>query len=76
MAIREDMERMEAHRLQPHFIESFFLEAFQRPIHHALAGFFGYQIPQMADFCLADTMNPPKPLLQPIGIPRQIVVES
>ena len=29
MAIREDMERMEAHRLQPHFVESFFLEAFQ-----------------------------------------------
>ena len=27
--IREDMERMEAHKLQPHFIESFFLEAFQ-----------------------------------------------
>jgi SNF2 family DNA or RNA helicase len=29
MAIREDMERMEAHKLQPHFIESFFLEAFK-----------------------------------------------
>lgn len=29
MAIREDMERMEAHKLQPHFIESFFEEAFQ-----------------------------------------------
>lgn len=29
MAIREDMERMEAHKLQPHFIESFFLEAFR-----------------------------------------------
>ena len=29
MAIREEMERMEAHKLQPHFIESFFLEAFQ-----------------------------------------------
>lgn len=28
MAIREDMERMEAHKLQPHFIEAFFLEAF------------------------------------------------
>jgi len=28
MAIREDMERMEARRLQPNFIESFFLEAF------------------------------------------------
>jgi hypothetical protein len=28
MAIREDMERMEAHKLQPHFIESFFIEAF------------------------------------------------
>ena len=29
-AIREDMERMEAHKLQPHFIESFFMEAFQK----------------------------------------------
>ena len=29
-AIREDMERMEAHKLQPHFIEAFFLEAFQQ----------------------------------------------
>ena len=29
MAIREDMERMEAHKLQPHFIEAFFVEAFK-----------------------------------------------
>lgn len=29
MAIREDMERREAHRLQPHFVESFFIEAFK-----------------------------------------------
>jgi superfamily II DNA or RNA helicase len=28
--IREDMERMEAHKLQPHFIESFFIEAFTK----------------------------------------------
>ncbi|GHS93855.1 RNA helicase [Synergistales bacterium] len=28
MAIREDMERIEARKLQPHFIESFFIEAF------------------------------------------------
>lgn len=27
-AIREDMERMEAHKLQPHFIEAFFMQAF------------------------------------------------
>jgi hypothetical protein len=27
-AIREDMERIEAHKLQPHFIEAFFIEAF------------------------------------------------
>lgn len=29
IAIREDMERREAHKLQPHFIESFFVEAFR-----------------------------------------------
>ncbi len=29
LSIREDMERMEAHKLQPHFIESFFLAAFE-----------------------------------------------
>ena len=28
-AIKEDMERIEAHKLQPHFIEAFFIEAFQ-----------------------------------------------
>ena len=28
-AIKEDMERIEAHKLQPHFIEAFFLEAFK-----------------------------------------------
>jgi superfamily II DNA or RNA helicase len=28
-AIKEDMERAEAHKLQPHFIEAFFLEAFR-----------------------------------------------
>ncbi|MDO4547530.1 MAG: helicase-related protein [Clostridia bacterium] len=28
-AIREDMERIEAHKLQPHFIEAFFVEAFR-----------------------------------------------
>lgn len=27
--IKEDMERMEAHKLQPHFIEAFFFEAFK-----------------------------------------------
>ena len=30
MSIKEDMERMEAHKLQPHFIEAFFVEAFQK----------------------------------------------
>jgi superfamily II DNA or RNA helicase len=30
MAIREEMERIEARRLQPHFIEAFFIEAFTR----------------------------------------------
>ena len=29
MAIREEMDRIEAHKLQPHFIESFFTEAFK-----------------------------------------------
>ncbi|MCF0132741.1 MAG: DUF3883 domain-containing protein [Blautia sp.] len=28
-AIREDMDRIEAHKLQPHFIEAFFIEAFK-----------------------------------------------
>lgn len=29
MEIKEDMERVEAHKLQPHFIEAFFIEAFK-----------------------------------------------
>lgn len=32
MAIREDMERQEAHKLSPYFIESFFLEALRRAV--------------------------------------------
>ncbi len=30
IAIREEMERIEAHKLQPHFVESFFVAAFTR----------------------------------------------
>ena len=29
MKIREEMERIEAHKLQPHFVEAFFIEAFK-----------------------------------------------
>ncbi len=39
-----------------------------------LTCFVSNEIPQVADFCLADPMDSPKPLLDTIWIPRQIVV--
>ena len=51
------------------------LEFFQQSaIHVTLPGFERHEIPQVADFCLADTVDAAKALLQAIGIPRQVVV--
>jgi len=41
----------------------------------AFAGFVRHQIPQMADFGLADAVDAPKALLQSGGIPGEIIVD-
>ena len=40
----------------------------------ALTGFIAHEVPQMADFSLADAVDSPKPLFDTIWIPWQIVV--
>src|SRR5574342_968278 len=34
----------------------------------------GHQVPQVADLRLPDAVDAPKALLQPVGVPRQVVV--
>ena len=41
----------------------------------AFAGFLGNQIPEVADFGLADAVNTAKALLQAVRVPRQVVVD-
>jgi hypothetical protein len=43
--------------------------------HIALAGVGGNQIPQMAGLGLADAVDPPEPLLDPVRVSRQVVVD-
>ena len=40
----------------------------------SFAGFFGYDIPKVADFGLADAVNSAETLFEPVWVPRQIVV--
>ena len=42
---------------------------------HRLTGFVGHQLPQVTDFRLSDPMDATETLLQPVGIPRQVVVD-
>ena len=47
---------------------AFFVQLLQKPlVHLALAGFLRHQIPQVADFGLADAVNTPEPLFQAVG---------
>ena len=40
----------------------------------ALTRLLGYQVPEMADFCLPDTVNAAEALLNPVGVPGQVIV--
>ena len=40
-----------------------------------LAGVLGQQVPEMADLLLADPVDAPEALLQPVGVPWQVVVD-
>ena len=42
----------------------------------ALAGLLGHQIPEVADFRLTDAVNAPEALLQPVRVPRNLVVDQ
>src|SRR5262249_39210489 len=41
----------------------------------AFAGLFSHQVPEVTDLRLPDAVNTPEPLLQAIGVPRQVVVD-
>ena len=41
----------------------------------AFTGLICHQVPQVADFPLTDAVNAPKPLLNAVGVPRQVVVD-
>jgi hypothetical protein len=47
----------------------------QAPVDVALAGLVGHQVPQVADLRLADAVDAPEALLQPVGVPGQVVVD-
>ncbi len=41
----------------------------------ALAGFAGHEAPEVAGFGLPDAVDPAKALLQPVGVPRQVIID-
>ena len=47
----------------------------QALVNRAFAGFRRYQVPQVADFGLADSVDAAETLLKPVGIPRQVVID-
>ena len=48
----------------------------QPPVHLALAGLFGDQVPHVADLGLADAVHAAEALLDAVGVPRQVVVDQ
>src|SRR5690606_12865904 len=52
------------------------LDLLEQPLEYrALAGLVGHQVPQVTDFALTDAVDATEALLQPVGIPRQVVVD-
>ena len=52
------------------------LDLAQQPGEHlALAGVVGDEVPQAADLVLADAVDPAEALLDPVRVPRQVVVD-
>lgn len=47
----------------------------QGAVRVAFAGIHGHEVPQVADLGLADTVDPPESLLDPVWIPREVVVD-
>jgi hypothetical protein len=68
--LAEHVEHLPAQRLARLF------ELFQQlAVDVAFAGVVGNQVPQVADFGLADTVDAAKALFQPVGVPRQVVID-
>ena len=61
--------------LPPQRFAGFFQFIKQHPVHFALAGLFGNQIPKMTDLCLADAVDAPETLFDAVRVPRQIVID-
>ena len=69
LELAKDIEHLAAQRLAR------LLQLFQQlPIDIALAGLLGHQVPEMADFGLADAVDAAKALFDAVGVPRQVVV--
>ena len=68
--VAQDIEYLAAQGLLFHF------DLVEELLKHCpFAGFVGHQVPQMADFGLADSMDSAEPLLQPVGVPGKVVVD-
>ena len=52
------------------------LELLEQPLEDlALPGVVGDEVPEVADLLLADAVDAPEPLLDPVGVPWQVVVD-
>jgi hypothetical protein len=69
LELAEHIENLSAERLSGFFE---FLQ--QTAIDVALAGLLGHQVPQVADLGLADAVDAAEALLQPVRVPREVVV--
>jgi len=68
--LAEDVEHAPAQRRAFHF------ELLEQALEDvALAGFGGDHVPEVANLGLADAVDATEALLQPVGVPRQVVVD-
>ena len=68
MELAEDVEYVASERLAS------LLELLQQlAVDVALAGLFRHQVPQVAHLGLADPVDAAEPLLEAVGVPRQVV---
>lgn len=69
LQLTEHVEDLSAERLPGLF------QSLQKPpVDIALAGFFGHQVPQMADLRLADPMNATEALFEAVRVSGQVVI--
>ena len=70
LQLAEHVEDLPAQRL-PRLLQLFE----QPPVDVSLAGLLRHEVPEMADLGLADPVDAAEPLLQPVGVPGQVVVD-